>query len=142
MTPRKELQLAYATAGITLLIGILCFAAYSAESPKEPLRIMYRTVAGKVMFDHKTHFSEDSYSIACQDCHHHPSDGEDYRTCASCHQGTEGESLPESCLECHDTDDIEGTEMSKASDAAHSQCIDCHKDQDAGPVDCQECHVL
>jgi hypothetical protein len=33
-------------------------------------------------------------------------------------------------------------EMSKSSDAAHSQCIECHEAYGAGPIDCNGCHVM
>ncbi len=143
MTPKKELQLAYALAGVLLIVGIFSYAAFSAEPPDQPLRIMYRTVAGKVLFDHKAHFSPGQYGVSCEDCHHHPTDDPDFRACSVCHQVVEeGMGVPEACLDCHDSDEIEGTEMGKSSDAAHGQCIECHKAYEAGPVDCSGCHVM
>jgi hypothetical protein len=143
MTQKQEFKLAYALAGILLVVGIFSYAAYSAEPPDTPLRVMYQTVAGKVLFDHKAHFSPEHFGVSCQDCHHHPYDEPDLRSCVVCHQVVEEESgVPEACLDCHDIDEIEGMEMSKSSDAAHGQCIDCHDEYEAGPVDCNGCHVL
>ncbi len=147
MTPKKELKLAYALAGILLAVGILSYilssAISSAKPSEKPLRIMFQTVTGNVLFNHKAHYSPEGYGISCQDCHHHPGgDDTDYRACSDCHQGTKGDQAPpKACLDCHDADEIEGVEMSTSSDAAHSQCIGCHKDFGAGPVDCNGCHV-
>jgi hypothetical protein len=189
MTPKKELKLAYALAGILLIVGILSYAASSAEPPDQPLRIMYQTVAGKVLFDHKAHFSPGQYGASCEDCHHHYEDADyrscdvchqeapadsaysvpatclechnadshphpfeepDYSSCDACHQEVPADSeysVPEACLDCHDIDDIDGIdidviEVSKNSDAAHSQCVECHEEYEAGPVDCNGCHVM
>ncbi len=151
MTPKQEFKLAYALAGILLVVGIFSYAAYSAEPPEEPLRIMYQTVAGKVLFDHKAHFSAEHFGIDCQDCHHHPHqkksryphDDPNMRACVDCHQVVEEEpGVPETCFQCHGIDNVEGTKMSKSSDAAHGQCIGCHDEYEAGPVDCNGCHVL
>jgi hypothetical protein len=33
-------------------------------------------------------------------------------------------------------------QMLKRSDALHQQCIDCHREYGAGPIDCAQCHVM
>ncbi|MFZ0725598.1 MAG: cytochrome c3 family protein [Desulfobacterales bacterium] len=142
----KELQLAYKLAIVLLVVGIASYAytAFSAKPPNEPIRVLYKTTAGKVLFDHKTHLAESGYGVSCYDCHHHPPEDESaLKACSTCHpaEPVEG-TVPESCLECHDAGDIEGTEVAKRVDAYHTQCIDCHKSVGAGPVDCNSCHVL
>ncbi len=143
MKPRKTLQLAYTVAAALLFVGILSYAAPPAKPPEKPLRIMYRSLTGKVMFDHKAHFSPERYGISCQDCHHHPGgEDTDLRACGDCHQPpTDAEPVPAACLDCHYPEDVEGMEMSKSVEAAHAQCIDCHREYDAGPVECLACHV-
>jgi c(7)-type cytochrome triheme protein len=153
MTPKKELQLAYGMGIILLIVGFFSYAAFPAKSPDKPVRLMYNTVAGKVLFDHKTHTSDTGYGISCKDCHHpHPPDQyeevpEDqeitYQACGDCHQIPEGDvNVPQSCLECHEPDEVK---ISKKSDAFHSQCESCHQDSGAGPADkdkrCDWCHV-
>ncbi|MFZ0612638.1 MAG: cytochrome c3 family protein [Desulfobacterales bacterium] len=142
----KELQLAYKLAITLLVVGIASYAytAFSAKPPNEPIRILYKTTAGKVLFDHKTHLSESGYGVACYDCHHHPPEDESaLKACSTCHPAEPAEgAVPESCLECHDAGDVEGTEVVKRVDAYHTQCIECHKSVGAGPVDCNSCHVL
>ncbi|MFC1813981.1 cytochrome c3 family protein [Thermodesulfobacteriota bacterium] len=151
MTPKKELQLAYGMVIILLVVGFLSYTAFSAKTPDQPVRIMFKGVAGKVLFDHKTHTSDTGYGISCKDCHHpHPPDAYEevpegqeitYQACGDCHQIPEGDvKVPQSCLECHEPDEVE---ISKKSDAFHSQCESCHQDAGAGPEEnrCSWCHV-
>ncbi len=155
MTPQKELKLAYGLAIVLLIVGVLSFAAFPAKTPDEPIRIMYKSVAGKVLFDHKTHRADSGYSLACEDCHHHFEfegssgiDGEEpvVQACAVCHPFKPKEqAYPESCMECHDEEDLdEDVEITKRTDAFHNQCEGCHQETEIGPVEerCNWCHVM
>lgn len=99
------------------------------------------------------HFKEDIKQVPelCLSCHepgedHHGNEDVAELTCNDCHKVTDDESLPQACTDCHEPDEIEGQEksmdMQKRMDAFHNQCIDCHKEYDAGPVECSECHVM
>jgi hypothetical protein len=114
MTPQKELQLVYGLAIILLVVGVLSYAVCPAKAPDQPVRLMFKCVAGKVFFDHNTHTVESGYGISCCDCHHNLDEGE--------------------------TDQDE--DMLSRSDAFHTQCIDCHKEAEAGPEKCELCHVM
>ncbi len=157
MTPKKELRLAYALAIILFVVGVLSYAiaAFSAKTPDSPMRLMFKGVAGKVLFDHKTHTQDAGYGISCGECHHHPGEEEDsgenedpeedeaaLRACGDCHNFSETEALPPACAECHEADEIEDSEVIKRVDAFHSQCINCHKENEAGPEECASCHVM
>ena len=107
------------------VIGVICYAALPLKSPDEPVRIMFQATAGKVLFSHKMHTSEDWYGFECVDCHH-------------TFEGGEGE-VPVSCSECHYK---EGGEELIRADALHDQCIGCHEDMGSAPVDCSVCHIL
>ncbi|MCD6353832.1 MAG: cytochrome c3 family protein [Proteobacteria bacterium] len=117
---KKEKMVACIIMVVMLIIGA---AGYSMveKKPDIPIRLLYKTNAGKVLFDHNMHSTE--YDIGCIDCHHY------YE---------EGEGMPLSCIECHYKD---GDNYSRA-EAFHSQCLDCHKEQETGPVKCGECHVM
>jgi hypothetical protein len=145
MTPNKELRLAYALAIILFIVGVLSYAiaAFSAKTPDSPMRLMFKGVAGKVLFDHKTHTQEAGYGISCGECHHHPGEDEAaFRACGDCHSFTEKEdTLPKACAECHEADEIEDSEIKKRVDAFHLQCINCHKENEAGPEKCASCHI-
>ncbi|MBW2020403.1 MAG: cytochrome c3 family protein [Deltaproteobacteria bacterium] len=118
MTSKNEQALAFALAAILLVVGVVCYAAFPPKTPEEPVRVMFKSTAGSIFFDHKTHTADTGYAIACDDCHH---------------EGDE----PVACSECHEADsDV------KRSDAFHGQCKGCHEDSGAGPVKCAACHVM
>lgn len=143
MTSKKQLRLAYGLAAVLLLVGIVSYAAFPAKEPESPVRRMFMSAAGNVLFDHKTHTDIAGYGLSCMDCHHHPEEDADLRACGDCHRLPEkDEAVPQACTDCHDPDEIEGYEMMKRSDAFHSQCIECHKEADAGPQDCGMCHFM
>jgi len=127
MVSKRELKVAYGLAICLLVVGIICYAAYSAKPPDQPVRLMFEVTAGKVLFDHKKHTSDIGYGFSCGDCHHTLTEDE-YEDA-------------QSCSECHDPD--EGDEdVPKRGDAFHLQCIGCHEQFEAGPKECAECHVM
>jgi len=140
MSSNKELKLAYGIAVVLLVVGVLSYTALSGEAPEEPLRIMYRGAAGGVLFNHQIHAYD--YGFSCSDCHHHPEDAGEMLSCNACHTFPEGGQLPEACLECHGADEVDLTGVPNKTDAYHSQCIGCHEDSGAGPVECATCHIL
>ena len=129
MFSKKELQLVYGLAVIFLIVGVISYAAFSAQPPtREPIRMMFPVAAGNVLFDHKTHTDVTGYGLSCGDCHHTLAEDE-YADA-------------QSCEECHDPDEGD-EEVPKRSDAFHQQCAGCHEDFGKGPVesDCTGCHV-
>ena len=144
MTPKRELQIAYCLTIILLIVGVISYTAFSAKAPEQPIRLMFKCTAGKVLFDHKTHTDDSGYGVSCSDCHHHPEEGEEaLLACGACHTVLEKDATANQvCLECHEAEDIEDSETIIQSDAFHSQCIDCHKEGEAGPEECTACHVM
>ncbi|MCP3923663.1 MAG: cytochrome c3 family protein [Desulfobacterales bacterium] len=126
MTSKKELKIAFSMAILLFIVGVFCYSAFSSTKPAQPVRLMFKCVAGNVLFDHATHAEEKGkYDASCDDCHHEESDDADNQTCGECHK-REG------------TEDVE----TKRSDAFHGQCIECHKEKELGPVECSKCHVM
>lgn len=123
MEVKNERMIAYCLAAILLVVGVICYTAFAKKAPEQPVRIMFKSTGGNVLFDHKEHLSESGYGIACADCHHNLED--------------EG-SKPAPCGKCHTPD---SDEAPKRSDAFHKQCKDCHTDG-GGPVNCAECHAM
>jgi len=145
MTPPKALRTTYGIALVLLLVGALCYAAAPLQSPDTPLRMVFKSAAGKVWFDHQTHTAATAsgYGLACNDCHHHPADDDQHRACGDCHRTPEtAEAAKPVCLECHDEDEIDMEAVPTRTNAFHDQCIKCHKDASAGPAVCAACHVL
>jgi hypothetical protein len=124
MEARKQRIIAYIIGIILLVVAIIAYAAFPRKAAEEPLRIVFKSKAGNVLFDHREHASEDGYALECTDCHHMMEEGE----------------TPLACGECHLSDDEE--ETPKRSDAFHDQCKGCHEDNDAGPVECSACHFM
>ena len=129
MFSKLQLKLAYGLAIYLLFVGVLCYAAFPAKTPVEPVRLMFNVTAGKVLFDHKTHSADNGYGISCGDCHHTLSEDE-YADAGS-------------CTECHDPDEGD-EETPKRADAFHQQCTGCHEGYGAGPLEkeCSACHVM
>ncbi len=145
MKQKKESKIAGMAIAILLLIGIICYAGFipakKSKETVEPLRLMYKTSAGKVLFDHKTHANKSGYNIECTDCHHHNEDS--MTSCATCHlKDVEPGKTPDRCLECHNISDIEGAIVKNYADTLHEQCIECHKESGLGPVECSQCHIM
>ncbi len=182
----NEVKLAYGMAVVLLIVGVICYAAGPAEEPEEPVRKVYRNMAGDVLFDHKAHTTESDCYVChhhgdssefmscnechkdempktepsvCKDCHplsgnlyihkeHHRllEDEPDAWSCKDCHELKEGETPPPAaCGECHDPSYVEGEARlmtyQKFADALHSQCIGCHENYEAAPVECDRCHA-
>ena len=145
MSSKSELKLAYGLAVILLIVGVLSYTAFSSKTPDQPVRLMFKNAAGKVLFDHKTHTDDSGYGISCYDCHHHPEDDESaLRACSDCHlhsdQAEEG-SL-KACMECHESEELEDIDLTNKTDAFHSQYIKCHQEFEAGPAECSACHIM
>lgn len=70
-------------------------------------------------------------------------------SCDTCHHTSPGltqetDQNVQSCSSCHldpEDDAPSMREMSLRKNPFHVLCIDCHKEQDAGPVSCNDCHV-
>ena len=148
MNPEKELKRARGMAVILFVVGVVCYAAFSAPVRETPLRIMHQTKAGKVLFGHTTH-AED-YGLSCADCHHHAADDEKTpKSCKKCHDLPEDGTAPASCVACHGPDgdyemDISVDDITNKADAFHNQCAGCHETNGSGPAkkDCSSCHIM
>ena len=122
MDEKREKSVAYALLIVLFVVAVVCYAAFPYRAPEEPVRILFKSTAGNVLFDHEQHSSEEGYGFACTDCHH---DVEEH--------GQE----PAACTECHAAD----SKVTKEN-AFHGQCRTCHEEGGSGPVKCSECHAL
>lgn len=138
----KKRKLAYGIALVCLIAGVVCYAALPAQSPEEPVRVMFEATGDNVLFSHMIH-SED-YDLSCTECHHkvaweqdHGEDTGKADSCGSCHTG-ESEHAPalgDEGLFDHETH----------SEYYGLSCTDCHHmyDPESGdsPQDCGACHM-
>ena len=146
MISKQKMKVVFCLMVYLLVVGVLCYAAFPVSAPEEPMRIMYKVTAGKVLFDHYSHTSESAYGLSCWDCHHHILDDDAALiACGECHATNEDTTQPlEICSDCHEPDEFEDWQTMKRSDAFHKQCSECHQAFEAGPIDseCESCHIM
>jgi hypothetical protein len=144
MTSKNELRVAYCLMVILLLVGGICFAAFPVEKPKNPVRKMFKTSAGNVLFTHKVHHVKTGYRVACVECHHHhEEDPEDFKACGDCHTAELPKIVPQNCLKCHDSaGKIEEHHTKTIEGEESNTCKDCHQKKEDGsiPEVCIICH--
>ena len=168
MDIKKERFVAYCAAVALFVVGVVCYAAFPDRKPDEPVRVMFHSTAGNVLFFHKYHATKKEYGLECTDCHHQwvksatgkilylrkdDSTGDKPVACRTCHvaEKPEGENTKQPKL----SNDVQaGKEKSvramlekglepKLSDAIHERCGGCHDKTGHGPgtKDCSGCHV-
>jgi hypothetical protein len=120
-----SLILAVAAGSLALLISSASLAA-----PPEHITID-DCVAKKsaVEFPHAAHFDV----TECSTCHHTQED-----------LSLETADQAKPCSECHNTPEKAGTpgcsETSLKKNPFHINCVSCHKEKEAGPTKCNDCH--
>ena len=112
---------------IILVMAIIGIIGYTVEETGSPIRVLFKTKGGNVIFSHKTHLSE--YDIKCKKCHHEIEPGKPV--------------VKWNCRECHSA----GTDYDMICEdrPIHKQCIganciDCHKEMGMDEKDCGLCH--
>ncbi len=140
MSSKKELKLVYALAIVCLIVGVLCYSSLPAKSPESPVRLMFKTVGGNVLFDHQTHSVD--YGLNCKDCHHVNDEG----------QSDVPAEAPGSCGSCHTADSEHIPVFADNGTFDHEvhsadlglECNECHHnydEEDGGePQLCSDCH--
>ncbi len=73
------------------------------------------------IFSHTNHVE---YADNCETCHHHSSQVEAAPPCRECHGVTSGD-----------------LRLPGLKGAYHRQCMNCHREMGAGPLDCEGCHA-
>jgi Class III cytochrome C family. len=139
-----------------LLLGVAVFGyVKAADSPKMPVRILFKNNGGKVIFSHLVHHRD--YQIDCAQCHHDRKsatvepDGEAL-ACGSCHPNefnedfvtTHIDSFPDEtyCVRCHHTEFDKVIFDHEAHKDYAGDCYDCHHgaDIEPEPQKCANCH--
>jgi hypothetical protein len=120
-----------------VLTGLILLAAglpraQEQESPKWVVieNEGYKRKAFKpISFTHEVH-AED-YGVECTECHHDYKEGENV--------WKEGDPVLK-CVVCHNPQLKQG-EVDRLLFAFHFNCKGCHKLNEMGPIDCNECHA-
>ena len=110
----------------------------SSDSDKCPEEMLINTLVkaggkdaiyGPVDFTHRDH--ADYADDGCTQCHHHAPPGV-YQPCKACHPVKKK-------LFKKKTEEML---MPGLKASYHRQCMGCHLEMDAGPLECTECHAL
>jgi hypothetical protein len=145
-----------------LVLVLIAAAGYVRSGQKQPMpvRILFESKGGKVVFSHLVHHRD--YAVECAKCHHDrpesPVSGTDNAlACNSCHPNEFGQdfvdnhmdSFPDDsyCVRCHHVEydklifdhDAHTEYASDCSDCHHGEeiepepqkCANCHKDEDS-----------
>lgn len=113
----------------SLVVVSLWGTLYSQEDVKalaDPAFVTMRR--GPVPFKHDQH-NEKAKITDCKACHHQYKNGK---------LDPAGDSVGTKCSECHTV--AGGKNGMPLTRAYHRQCENCHKEKNAGPVTCGECH--
>lgn len=136
MSFKNELKFVYALAFVCLVVGVFCYSSLPAKSSDEPVRKMFKTVGGDVLFDHQTH--KDASNLECKSCHHayDASSAAAPGSCGSCHL-VDGEYVPAFGAGGRFNHDMHSADYGLS-------CSDCHHDyhEEDGdmPQMCSDCH--
>jgi len=113
----------------SLLVGVVAFFFHEGKAPpRDPVRIVYESTGGLVIFDHAAHSARAKDN--CMVCHHYDGDDE----------------VKESCRDCHEAAGIpflhayheKGEDF--ADDDAYQSCMSCHEAGGMDPKNCRGCH--
>jgi len=121
----------YISLAVILILGIIGIVGYSTGGGGEPLRVLFKTKGGPVIFSHKAHYP-DGYGYECEKCHHNRAEDS-------------GLSSEPRCRTCHNADNEDYADICE-DDSTHKQCVGkncvtCHIEE-AGMEknDCGYCH--
>ncbi len=123
----------YAAAfALTLGLGLTSNLMAADKGPADMILQATVDAAAKpkpATFPHAKHQEK----MACGECHH--SKDADGKQAAY----VEGQKI-EKCESCHNKAAGLDKKIATFKDAAHTNCIGCHKEKKAGPTKCTECH--
>lgn len=131
MKQHRFAPLAALIAAVTLGVGLILSTALSQEDMKEVKAEDFAPhTRPAALFAHDAH-NEKAKIDDCAVCHH----GKDADGKMTVEETSEGQP----CADCHAVDARSGTPLMRAY---HQKCIACHRQKNAGPVCCGECHKL
>lgn len=113
----------------SLLVGVAAFYHQETQAPpEEPVRVVYESKGGLVVFDHAAHSArmEDD----CIACHHEDGDDDEKENCRDCHIDND---IPIMHAYHEKGEDY-------LDDDTFQSCMSCHEEWGQDPKNCQGCH--
>ncbi len=112
-----------------LLVGAAAFYSRDAQAPpQEPVRVLYESKGGLVIFDHAAHSTR--LDGDCTVCHHEDGDEEEKESCRACHEENE--------IPLMETYHQKGEDF--LDDDTYQSCVSCHEEGGRDPKNCRGCH--
>src|SRR3990172_7746444 len=115
---------------IIIIFAIIGIIGYSFERSTPPIRVLFKSTGGYVIFAHQAHVKDEDLGKG-QDCHHN--------------MASPGSVAAWKCTVCHN----EGSEYANICEvrAPHrqcvgAQCVECHTKMGRDPKDCSFFHKL
>lgn len=111
---------------IIIICAVLGIYGYTLESSGNPIRVLFKTKGGPVVFDHRMHLED--YGFECASCHHELYTDEKIWNCRKCHS--------------KEVEEYQGICDDRAihKQCIGANCIDCHKESGLDTDDCKSCH--
>ena len=114
---------------VCLVLGVVFFYIRDAQTPpEEPVRILYESKGGAVIFDHAAHSAR--LEEDCWVCHHMDGDEPEKDNCRDCHIDNE---IP--IMHAYHE---KGEDFLEEED--YSSCMSCHEANGRSPKNCKGCH--
>ena len=132
MNTKTAIFFLFALIGLIFLLEEIPTAQEQEEMPEEITiytKEYRRKLFKPINFNHQEH--ADDYGIECNECHHDYKDGKNV--------WEEGNPVKK-CIVCHNPKKKQGR-VHRLAPAYHFNCKKCHKENNAGPVKCEECHT-
>jgi len=112
-----------------LIVGVVAFYYQDAKAPpEEPIRVVYESKGGLVVFDHAAHIAR--MENDCTACHHYDGDEEDKENCRDCHIDND--------IPVMDAYHEKGEDFRE--DDTYQSCMSCHQERGKDPKNCRGCH--
>lgn len=129
MGKTRSNQIALLLLVVSLVVGVVAFYYQDAKAPpEEPVRVVYESKGGLVIFDHAAHTSR--MENDCWACHHSDGDEEEKENCRDCHAFNDIPILHAYHQKGEDYVD----------DDTYQSCMSCHEEKGKDPTNCKGCH--
>ena len=129
MGKTRSNQIALLLLLTSLLVGVVAFYYHDTMAPpEEPVRVIYESKGGLVVFDHAAHIAR--MKNDCTACHHYDGDEEDKENCRDCHI--------ENDIPVMDAYHEKGEDF--LDDDTYQSCMSCHEERGKDPKNCRGCH--
>ena len=129
MRETRSNRIAFLLLLTSLIVGVVAFCYHDAKDPpEEPVRVVYESKGGLVVFDHAAH--TERMEGDCVACHHYDGDDDEKENCRDCHLDND---IPIMHAYHEKGEDF-------LDDDTYYSCMSCHEEGGKDPKNCRGCH--